>query len=275
MRLSSMAGESDGSGVVVGDEEWERRFGGVGRLYGRAAGTLARRRVMVVGIGGVGTWVVESLARSGVGSLALVDADDICVTNTNRQLHAVEESFGEPKAAAMARRVRSIHPGCRVEVVGEFLSAGNVARLLEPEPDVVVDAIDAVAAKAVLAAHCVRNGVRMVCCGAAGGRRDPFALKRADLGRSGGDPLLRRLRRVLRRDFDVERNESGEFGISCVFSAEPQWFARADGTVCGEPEPGASTRLDCSAGLGTAAHVTGCFGLAAAALALEMLVGVE
>lgn len=270
-----MVVENDESGMVARDQDWDRRFGGVRRLYGPAAASLAERRVMVVGVGGVGTWVAESLARSGVGGLVLVDADDICVTNTNRQLHAVEESLGEPKAAAMARRVRSIHPGCRVEEVGEFISPDNVTRLLVPEPDLVVDAIDTVAAKAALAAHCVRNGVPIVCCGAAGGRRDPFALRRADLGRSGGDPLLRRLRRVLRREFGVERDEFGKFGISCVFSPEPQWFARADGSVCSKPEPGSSTRLDCSAGLGTAAHVSGCFGLAAAALALEILLRLE
>jgi len=253
------------------DPDWQRRFGGITRLYGTNASTLAHCRAMVVGIGGVGTWVAEALARSGVGKLTLVDADAVCETNTNRQIHAVHSEIGHPKVASMSRRLQAINPGINVLPIEEFFSAGNADRLLDPLPDVVVDAIDTVPAKSLLLATCWRADIPVVTCGGAGGRTDPTRIRSADLGHSGGDPLLRAVRRMLRTKHGVERDPNGIFHIPAVFSSEPIRFPWANGTVCAQPEPGTSQRLDCASGLGTVAHVTGSFGLAAAARSIALL----
>lgn len=241
------------------------RFGGVGRLHGAVAlPRLQAAHVTVVGVGGVGSWVVEALARSGIGALTLVDLDDVCVTNTNRQLHAVADNVGRPKVAVMAERVRAINPECRVTERAEFFTAQSAGRLLAERCDWLVDAIDGMSNKALLLASCVERGQPVLSIGGAGGRRDATRIRVGDLGESQGDELLRQVRKKLRRDHGFARGEGNAYGIPCVYSNEKPVFPWADGTCATEPEPGSSLKLDCASGFGTGVFVTGAFGFAAA-----------
>lgn len=256
------------------------RFGGIARLYGQAA--LARfqqSHVAVVGIGGVGSWAVEALARSGVGALTLIDGDEICETNINRQLHAMDGQIGRPKTAAMEERIRAIHPDCRVQVIQGFFTAASAADVLGAGFDAVIDAIDTRKHKALLLAECRQRGIQVVTCGAAGGRRDPTRIRLEDLAHSGKDPMLQQLRRTLRRDHGFakvpERGMPDPMGIEAVFSDEPPWYAQCDGEVSREKPVDASSpggpMLGCDGGLGSATHVTAAFGQIAAGRVLEFL----
>jgi tRNA A37 threonylcarbamoyladenosine dehydratase len=261
--------------------DYEQRFGGIARLYG-AAGLKRLRvaRVAVVGVGGVGSWVVEALARSGIGGLTLIDLDDVCVTNINRQLPALSDTVGKPKVSVLRERALAIHPGCDARAVPEFLSAANATRLLGADLDLVVDAVDAAPVKAVILDHCRRGGIPVVCSGAAGGRRDPGKIKTADLSAAGGDPLLGRVRKLLRRDHgwpggDPVSGKVGTMGVPCVFSSEKPYFPLADGGCSREPgeETAQGLKLDCAEGFGAAAFVTGAFGFALAAECVRILTG--
>ena len=246
-------------------DDYAARFGALGRLYGAAAlPRLAAAHVAVVGLGGVGSWVVEGLARSGVGALTLVDLDDVCVTNTNRQAHALAGTVGRPKVAVLAERARAIHPACRVTEVAEYFTAATADRLLAAPFDWLVDAIDGMSNKALLIARCAARGQRLVTVGGAGGRRDPTRLRVGDLGEAQGDDLLRLVRKKLRRDHGFARGEGHTYGIPAVYSNERPLYPWADGTCSTEPEPGTSLKLDCASGFGTAVFVTGAFGFAAA-----------
>jgi tRNA A37 threonylcarbamoyladenosine dehydratase len=259
----------------MNDEHYDARFGGLGRLLGRDA--LARLRgahACVVGIGGVGSWTAEALARGGVGAITLIDLDEVCVSNVNRQLHALDGQIGRPKVDVLAERIRAINPSCRVNAVQEFFVASNAERLLAPnEPyAVVVDAIDSVAHKARLLAACVAHGLPVVTTGGAGGKRDGTRLRLGDLGESGGDDLLRQVRKTLRKEHGFPGGEGHRYGVRAVWSTEPPVYPWADGTCAASPEPGSSTRLDCAAGLGAAVWVTAAFGFAAAQEAVRLIV---
>jgi tRNA A37 threonylcarbamoyladenosine dehydratase len=262
--------------IGASDETYAARFGGLGRLLGGAAlERLCAAHVAVVGVGGVGSWTAEALARGGIGALTLIDLDEVCVSNVNRQLHALDGQIGRAKVEVLAERIRLINPACRVAAVAEFFVASNADRLLAPERpyDVVVDAIDSVAHKARLLAACVARGLPVVTTGGAGGKRDGTRLRVGDLGESGGDDLLRQVRKTLRREHGFPGGEGHRYGIRTVWSTEPPVYPWADGTCAATPEPGASTRLDCSAGLGAAVWVTAPFGFAAAQEAVGLIIG--
>ena len=253
------------------------RFAGIGRLFGAdALPRLQAAHVAVVGVGGVGSWTVEALARSGIGALTLIDLDDVCITNTNRQLPALADTIGQPKVSVLAERARAIHPGCRLTPVLEFLFASNVSRLLPPDLDFVVDAVDAMAIKAVLIDHCHRTNLPVITSGAAGGRRDGTQVRVADLGVAGGDPLLSQVRRQLRR---VHGWPAGAMqppalmGVPCVFSTERPVYPQSDGSCAAAPETTAEKglRLDCAGGFGAATFVTGAFGFALAGEVVRQL----
>jgi tRNA A37 threonylcarbamoyladenosine dehydratase len=245
---------------------YEARFSGIRRLYGAdGQDRLARAHVCVVGIGGVGSWVVEALARTGLGALTLVDLDDVCISNVNRQLHAVTGAFGRPKVEAMADRVRLIQPDCRINAVQSLFTATTAAEILATQYDGVVDAIDQTPMKALLIARCRALGRPIVTTGGAGGRRDPTALRVADLARTTHDGLLSATRKLLRDEHGFPRDPKAAFGVDCVYSTEAQVYPAADGSVCETREPGANLRLDCRSGYGTACFLTGAFGFAAAA----------
>jgi len=244
------------------------RFGGLGRLVGRAGlERLRAAHVCVVGVGGVGSWAVEGLARSGVGALTIVDLDDVCVTNVNRQLPALDGQIGRPKIAVLAERVRLINPACRVEAVAEFFTEATAARLLAPDFDYLIDAVDRMSHKARLIAGCRDRGRPCLTVGAAGGRRDATQIRAGDLGDAENDLLLRQVRKKMRRDFGFAAGATRgrmHFGVRCVWSGERPVFPWADGTCAPVPEAGSSLKLDCESGLGSAVFVTGAFGLVAA-----------
>lgn len=257
-------------------DDYQQRFGGVGRLFGRSAlERLRAAHVCVVGVGGVGSWAVEGLARSGVGRLTLVDLDDVCVTNVNRQLPALDGQIGRPKVAVLAERVQLIYPACEVTVRTEFFTETSADRLLNPGYTCVIDAIDALNNKARLIASCVQRSLACVTVGGAGGKRDATQIRAGDLGESVSDELLRLVRKKLRREHGFARGEGNRYGVRCVYSAEKPVFPWANGTCQLEPEPGSNLKLDCESGFGTAVFVTGAFGLAAAGEAVRLITGVE
>ena len=254
------------------DQNYFQRFGGIARLYGRAGlERLRASHVCVIGVGGVGSWLVEALARSGVGALTMVDLDDVCVTNVNRQLPALDGEIGRPKVAVLADRVRLINPACRVEGVAEFFTPESAERLLAPRYDYVIDATDKLTNKCLIITGSRERGYPVLTVGGAGGKRDGTAVRVVDLALSVQDELLRQVRRKLRRDCGFPRDLHAPFGVACVYSPEKPVYPWTDGTCSSEPEPGSSLKLDCASGFGTATHITGAFGFAAAGEALRHL----
>lgn len=257
-------------------EDQASRFGGIARLYGiTALERFLSSRIVVVGIGGVGSWTVEALARSGIGKIRMVDLDEICITNVNRQLHAMDGQIGKQKTAAMAERVRAIHPGCEVEVVEGFFTERSVEVVLGGDISCVVDAIDSMKHKALLLAECKRRGIPVVTCGGAGGKRDATRIRVRDLAFSGGDALLHQLRRSLRKDHGFLPVAMGSrpepMGITAVFSDESPVFPSGDGEISCERPASADMRLNCATGYGTVTHVTAAFGVVAAGAILDIL----
>ena len=271
----SMKGSAE---IALGDGYLER-FGGVARLWGRSGlERLRSAHVCVIGVGGVGSWTVEGLARSGVGSLTLIDLDDVCITNVNRQLPALDGAIGRPKVEVLAERVRAINPECRVDAVTEFFTESSAQRLLAAPYTFVVDAIDNMTNKARLIAACRDRRLRCLTVGAAGGRRDFSQIRVGDLGEAENDLLLRQVRKKLRRDFSYAHGEQRgrmHFGVRCVWSGERPIFPWADGTCASTPEPGSDVTMDCENGFGTAVFVTGTFGLAAAGEVVRVIATAE
>lgn len=250
----------------MGDSDHARRFGGIERLYGAGSlERLAQAHVCVIGIGGVGSWAAEALARSGVGRLTLVDLDHVAESNINRQVHALEVTLGQAKVLAMKERIAQINPDCRVDCIEEFITEENVATLL-PSCDAVVDCIDQVKAKAALVAHCRRLKLPVVTTGGAGGRTDPTCIKVDDLSRTTQDALASKLRARLRKEFGFPR-DAKKFGVPCVFSDEP--IRRSLSAACDLDEAGLHG-LNC-AGYGSSVAVTAGFGCTAAAHCLGIL----
>jgi tRNA A37 threonylcarbamoyladenosine dehydratase len=258
-------------------DDYLDRFSGIGRLYGQfALQQLRGSHVAVIGIGGVGSWAAEALVRSGVGKLTLVDLDSICVTNANRQIHALDGQIGREKIAAMAERLKLINPQVVIHEVLEFFTENTADQLLDSGFDVVVDAIDSVQSKCLLIAICRDRKIPLVVSGGAGGKSDPTAVSRHDLAFATNDRLLKLVRKRLRRDYGFPSEPSREpFGIAAVFSTENAMYPWSNGTVCEVPEPGSALQLDCESGFGTAAQVTGTFGFAAAAEAIRLVLEAE
>ncbi len=264
-------------------DTYTSRFGGIRRLYGgQVAEKLQSAHICVIGIGGVGSWAAEALARTGVGSVTLIDLDDICVTNTNRQIQAVKETIGQSKVAVMAERMRAINPEITVHEVEDFVTADNLAELLgqklaEPEQeskfDYVLDAIDSFRVKAAIVAHCKRNKIPVITVGAAGGLTDPLKIRIADLTRTFQDPLAKKVKDFLRYQYGFSKNTKRRFAVECVFSEEAARYPQPDGSVC-ERKPGAeggSMKMDCASGFGAATMVTATFGFAAVSRIIEKL----
>lgn len=249
------------------------RFAGIDRLYGRGSvARLARMHVAVIGVGGVGSWAAEALARSGVGALTLIDADEVCVSNTSRQLHALEGHYGRPKVAVLAERFAAINPALRMRVLEQFATVDTLGTILEADYDLVLDACDALRVKVALIAGCRRRRLPLVVVGSAGGRTDATRVQVRDLSRTEHDAMLSRIRKQLRQEFGFPRNAERFFGVPAVYSLENVRYPQADGTVGGRRPAGSDAlKLDCGAGLGAATHVTGAFAFAAAGKALEVL----
>ncbi len=278
-------------GAPIGiDIDFERRFGGIARLYGAAGlARLRTSRVCVVGVGGVGSWAVEALARSAVGHITMIDLDNVAESNINRQLHALSDTLGMAKVSALAARIGQINPLCEVVEVEDFLTEDNLDAMLATQRfDYIIDAIDNVRAKAALIAWCRDRQVPLITIGAAGGQLDPTRIEIRDLARTEQEPLLAKVRKRLRAHYRFPRGEKSRFGIDAVFSTEPLRFpvAASDAAIdsidaddaCAiqaDPAHAANhgdgvTGLNC-AGFGSSVAVTASFGLAAAARVLQRL----
>jgi tRNA threonylcarbamoyladenosine dehydratase len=244
----------------------DERFAGIDRLYGRGSiERLARMHVCIVGIGGVGSWAVEALARSGVGELTLIDADDVCVSNTNRQLHALDGEYGRVKVDVMAARARAINPAIKVNAIASFLTSANLCELLDRNYDAVLDACDALKVKVAMIVFCKRRKIPIVVSGSAGGRIDPTLITARDLSKTEHDALLALVRQRLRDDYGWTRNPKRYFGVQAVFSRENANYPQVDGSVCKTrtSDNEGALKLDCSGGLGAATHVTATFAFVA------------
>lgn len=250
----------------------DARFTGIERLYGKqAARHIRTMHVCVIGLGGVGSWAVEALARSGVGRLTLIDYDEICVSNINRQVHALGSSAGQKKSIAMQQRVKDINPDCRCSLIDDFITDKNLFEHLPVTAgfDYVVDAIDSIKFKAALIYYCKRNKIPVIATGAAGGLTDPTQIMVKDLSRTFNDPLAAKVRAQLRAQHGFTRNLKRYFGVECVFSAQQQVYPDTEGEV-GHRKPGIhGVHLDCSMGYGSASFVTASMGFVAVARLIE------
>ncbi len=247
-------------------DNYQQRFGGIARLYGQTAlERLRQAHICVIGIGGVGSWVVEALARSGVGKMTLIDMDDICVTNINRQLPALTGNIGKLKTEVMKERVQHINPEAEVHIIDDFLSVENLTDYLNQGYDYVIDAIDNVKTKAALIAYCKRNKIKVMTIGGAGGQTDPSQIQIADLSKTVQDPLLAKVRSLLRKNYHFSQNPKRKFGIDCVFSTQPLIFPQTEGDCA------VSATMNCANGFGAATMITATFGFFAVARVIDKL----
>ncbi len=247
------------------------RFGGIQRLYGHAAfEILQKSHVLIIGLGGVGSWIVESLARTGVGQLTLVDFDDICVSNTNRQIHALEGQIGVLKSKALKERVEKINPLALVNIHDLPYDSNTSDVIFQSHYDLVIDAIDQGRQKFELVLDCKKRNLKQLVVGAAGGRNDPSKIRKADLSSTQQDQLLAQLRYRLRHEADFPR--TGTFHIPCVYSTERPVFGTLNQSTSYERPKNFKKPLDCSTGFGTVTHLTGSLGFMAAHVAIENLI---
>ncbi len=253
------------------DSDYDSRFGGIGRLYGRKSLEKVRNsHILIIGIGGVGSWVAESLARTGIGAMTLVDLDDVCVTNINRQVLAVSSSVGQFKVDVMKKRVLDIQPHCKVETKQCFFNPKNLETIFDQKYDFVVDACDDFTNKCYLIDHCRKNKIPLVVMGGAGGKTDPLQIRLTDMATSANDRLLAKLRKKLRQDFAFPLETEGNFGVWAVWSHERAVYPTANGCLTYKP-PGLAKNMDCEEGFGSASFVTGAFAFAATSLILKEL----
>ncbi|EIJ73464.1 tRNA cyclic N6-threonylcarbamoyladenosine(37) synthase TcdA [Haemophilus parahaemolyticus] len=247
-------------------DNYEQRFGGIGRLYTpEGLAKLRQSHVCVIGIGGVGSWAVEALARTGIGKITMIDMDDICVTNINRQIHAMTGTVAQLKTEAMKERVERINPECVVEIIDDFISPENIPEYLNRGYDYVLDAIDSVRTKAALIAYCKRNKIKLITTGGAGGQTDPSQIQIADLSKTIQDPLASRVRSLLRKEYNFSQNPKRKFGVDCVFSTQPLIFPKM-GEDCE-----VSATMNCANGFGAVTMVTATFGFFAVSRLVDKL----
>lgn len=255
------------------DIDFERRFGGIARLYGASAlECFKQSHVCVIGVGGVGSWVVEALARSAIGQITMIDLDNVAESNINRQIQANTETLGKAKVTALAERIALINPYCKVNQVEDFVTPDNLDDMLgKPGFTYVIDAIDHVKAKTALIAYCRQHTIPLITIGAAGGQTDPGKIEIRDLSRTEQEPLLALVRKRLRQNHGFPRGAKSKFGIDAVFSMEALTMPEtAEACEAGETGAAGVTGLNC-AGFGSSIVVTASFGLMAAAQVLRKL----
>ena len=267
----------------IDDIDFDRRFGGIARLYGaQGLERFKQAHICVIGVGGVGSWVVEALARSAIGAITMIDLDNVAESNINRQIQATSETLGKAKVTALAERIAIINPYCKVREVEEFVEPDNLELMIGSQQfDYVIDAIDSVKAKTALIAYCREHHIPLITIGAAGGQTDPGKIEIRDLSRTEQEPLLALVRKRLRQNFGFPRGMKTKFGIDAVFSMEalttPETVevcvVASDGDTAVANANGSSggiSGLNC-AGFGSSIVVTASFGLAAAAHVLRKL----
>ncbi|MCM2351283.1 MAG: tRNA threonylcarbamoyladenosine dehydratase [Bacteriovoracaceae bacterium] len=253
------------------ESDYEARFSGIGRLFGRKGlEKIKKAKILVIGIGGVGSWAAESLARTGIGSLTLVDLDDVCVTNINRQVLATSSTVGQFKVDVMKKRIQDIQPSCEVDTKQCFFNPKNLENIFDREYDFVLDACDDFTNKCHLIDYCRKNKIPLVVMGGAGGKIDPLQIRVSDMSTSANDRLLARLRKQLRQEFSFPLETEGDFGVWAVWSHERAVYPTANGCLTYKP-PGMAKNMDCEEGFGSASFVTGAFAFAATSLILREL----
>lgn len=255
-------------------EDYLERFAGIARVYGeQQLLALSRSHFAVAGIGGVGSWAVEALARSGVGQITLIDPDRISLSNVNRQIHALGCTVGNFKTETMAARVEEINPHCKVNRIDDWLNEESAARYLANGLDGLIDATDSVKQKAALLYYCKRNKLPVIATGGAGGLIDPLKITVADVSRTHNDPLIAKVRSTLRSQYGLTRNPARRFGIECVYSTEQARFPTAAGTITLQKPGVKGLSLDCYTGYGATSVVTSVFGFTAAARLIDRYLG--
>ena len=267
--------------LSIEPSDFERRFSGVRRLYGDAGlAKLQAAHITVIGIGGVGSWAAEALARNAIGVITLIDLDNIAESNFNRQLHAVDGNIGKAKVTAMRERILSINPNCIVREIEDFVTPQNISKMLDFHMDGMIDCIDDAAAKAAIAANCKSTKTHLVMAGGAGGRLDPTRIKSADLANVTNDKLLAKVRNILRKEYCYTKGKDGlnakqaKMGIQCIFSDEaalaPLQGSQNKASEASPLKQDAITGLNC-AGYGATVCVTAPFGFAAASALLKLI----
>lgn len=253
-------------------QDFQRRFGGVSRVYGEAGlERFTHAHIIVIGIGGVGSWVVEALARNAIGKITLIDMDVVAESNINRQLPALSNTLGRDKTAVMKERILNINEACKVSIIDDFITEENVSQLITTNTDYVIDCIDNSRVKAALIAWCKRNKLPIMTIGGAGGQIDPEKIKTADLSRTESDPLLSKTRKLLRQNYHFATNTKRRFGIACVFSTEHLSYPSDDGATTKNKPTENSTDLSCAGGIGSSVMVTATFGFVAVAYVLKKM----
>lgn len=252
------------------DSSYEKRFGGIARLYGaREQQCIRGMHVCVIGLGGVGSWAVEALARTGMGELTLVDYDTVALSNFNRQLPATSNTIDQKKSAVLAERVRSINPECTVNIIDDYITLDTLADYLNRGYSYVIDAIDSIKFKSGIIYYCKRNKIPVITTGGAGGLIDPTQITIRDLNKTHNDPLAAKVRATLRGDYGWTRNPQRYFGVECVYSTEQPRYPKQGGTV-GFEKPGVhGISMDCNLAYGSSTMVTASFGFIAAARVIE------
>lgn len=249
-------------------QHYQRRFGGIARLYGETTlQQFAAAHICIVGVGGVGSWAVEALARSGIGALTLIDLDNIAESNINRQLPALLSQIGKPKVYALAERIADINPQCQVHCIEDFVDQDNLAILFSQPFDFVIDAIDQVRIKAAMAAHFVQHQQPFIVSGSAGGQKNPALIQTADLSKVTHDRLLANMRYNLRKQYHFSRKPEARMHIPCVYSTENVTPPQAGECAVSDTAP---QGLSC-AGYGASMLVTASFGLRCAQACLDHL----
>ncbi len=257
---------------MIGNDSYQRRFGGIQRLYGdQGRDVLRDAHFCVVGIGGVGSWAAEALARSGIGEITLIDFDEVCETNINRQLPALGSTIDQKKCQVMAERIKLINMGCQINVIDDFLTLQTYENYLNRGYDYVIDAIDSIRFKSLMINYCKRNKIPIIVTGGAGGMTDPTKIQVADLSRTFNDPLISKVRSQLRKEYGFSKNGKRRFSIDCVFSSQQPIYPKKDGTVSHEKPGIHGVSLDCRFGYGAASYITASFGFMAAGYAINKL----
>lgn len=258
-------------------DSYYQRFSGIARLYGeQALERFSQAHVCIIGIGGVGSWVAESLARSGIGKITLIDLDDICITNTNRQIHALKQNIGQPKTDVMAERIRQINPECEIHCIDDFINKDNLSQYLGnkeiPRFQFIIDAIDSVHDKAAVLSYCRRNKLKIITIGGAGGQKDPTKIQITDLAKTVQDPLIAKLREKLKNDYKLTKDSKGKYSIPCVYSIEQLTYPTKNGEVCFTKNQAEGVKkMDCASGFGAITTVTATFGFVAVSYVLNKL----
>ena len=243
-----------------------RRFNGLYSLYGeQGLARLQAAHIVVVGVGGVGSWAVEALARNAIGSITMIDMDIVSESNINRQLPAMTSTIGKDKTQVLRERIEEINPDCKIAIVDDFVTVENAKDIVPLEVDYVLDCIDNFRVKAAMIAHCNRNKTPILTVGGAGGQFDPTRIQQMDLSRTQHDALFAKTRKLLRQDYGFARNPKRTFGVPCVYSDEQAFYPDGKGGVTKQKPESTGTGLSCASGVGSSMQVTAAFALVAVA----------